>query len=317
MARILVVGVGVIGSYLAWELDQAGHEVVLLARGMRKESLERNGLCIKHWLQHRSTCSCLAVIDSCAGQGTFDTVFFAMQRTGIEAAVSQVCGNCSCSLLVLVGNNPNARQMMERLRSCIPKGASLLCAFQGTGGRRDGDLVVSLHTRHPSFTIGSMDADAIHTAVVDRLFTGTSFLVVHSPDIDAWMKCHVAGILPLAYAVYACGRNLRPIAWDRTLLDTIAGAVAEGYQVLKACGFRIEPVGSDQWMHDHAGKYRQFLRLLALTPIGKLAVSDHAMAAKDEMIALDTDFQHLVNRADIETPCLDRMRFLAGLAGQS
>jgi len=42
--RILVLGAGVIGSVYAGKLLQAGHEVVLLARGPRLSDLRNNGL---------------------------------------------------------------------------------------------------------------------------------------------------------------------------------------------------------------------------------------------------------------------------------
>ena len=42
--RILVFGVGVIGSVYAAGLLQAGHEVVMLARGRRLSDLQTHGL---------------------------------------------------------------------------------------------------------------------------------------------------------------------------------------------------------------------------------------------------------------------------------
>ncbi len=42
--RILVLGAGVTGSVYAGKLLQAGHEVVLLARGPRLSDLRNNGL---------------------------------------------------------------------------------------------------------------------------------------------------------------------------------------------------------------------------------------------------------------------------------
>jgi 2-dehydropantoate 2-reductase len=45
--RILVLGVGVIGSVYAAKLMQAGHEVVMLARGRRVTDLRVNGLVLQ------------------------------------------------------------------------------------------------------------------------------------------------------------------------------------------------------------------------------------------------------------------------------
>ena len=47
--RILVLGAGVIGSVYAGKLLQAGHEVVLLARGRRLADLQSHGLLLHGW----------------------------------------------------------------------------------------------------------------------------------------------------------------------------------------------------------------------------------------------------------------------------
>jgi 2-dehydropantoate 2-reductase len=47
------------------------------------------------------------------------------------------------------------------------------------------------------------------------------------------------------------------------------------------------------------------LKILAATPIGRLAASDHAMNAKDEMRRLYEDFCVFKHRANITTPAWD------------
>ena len=51
--KILVYGAGVIGCYLTHVLCAAGNDVTLLARGIWRETLERDGLTIVHHLQKR------------------------------------------------------------------------------------------------------------------------------------------------------------------------------------------------------------------------------------------------------------------------
>jgi 2-dehydropantoate 2-reductase len=45
--KILVIGAGVIGSIYAGKLLQAGHEVVLFARGSRLSELQAHGLVLE------------------------------------------------------------------------------------------------------------------------------------------------------------------------------------------------------------------------------------------------------------------------------
>lgn len=49
------------------------------------------------------------------------------------------------------------------------------------------------------------------------------------------------------------------------------------------------------------------LKIITATPIGRLAVSDHAMSAVDEMLALNDAFYELKQKASILTPNWDAL----------
>jgi 2-dehydropantoate 2-reductase len=51
--KILVYGAGVMGSYLAFELYNAKHQVTVLARGNRFNFLKDNGIVINHIIQKK------------------------------------------------------------------------------------------------------------------------------------------------------------------------------------------------------------------------------------------------------------------------
>ena len=53
--KLLLVGVGVIGSYLTQVLCEAGHDVSVVARGGWADTIERDGLKVHHYLQRKET----------------------------------------------------------------------------------------------------------------------------------------------------------------------------------------------------------------------------------------------------------------------
>ncbi|MCM1284475.1 MAG: NAD-binding protein [Roseburia sp.] len=53
--KLLVYGAGVIGCELAHVLKWGGNDVTLLARGDWKDTLEKRGLVIRHYLQRETT----------------------------------------------------------------------------------------------------------------------------------------------------------------------------------------------------------------------------------------------------------------------
>ena len=77
--KLLVYGAGVIGSYQAHVLCAAGHDVSILARGRRKEELEKNGLVIRHYIQRKTTHDHPRVIEGLDSSEHYDAVFAVMQ----------------------------------------------------------------------------------------------------------------------------------------------------------------------------------------------------------------------------------------------
>ncbi|QAT48735.1 ketopantoate reductase family protein [Caproiciproducens sp. NJN-50] len=309
--KILVYGAGVLGSYLAHVLHRGGNDVTLLARGSRLEELGKNGLVIRHYLQFHTTVDQVGLTDHLGKGDDYDIVFVVMQRQQLDGILPQLCENESCGLFVLVGNNATAEETRRTIeeRSGMPK--RVIFAFQSTGGRRENGRVVSIHFAAPklesSMTAGSLGGDDSWRPTLEQAFAKTSYRLRISENMDAWLKCHAAFVLPICFACYAAGGDLRKIAGNRYFLDRTIDAVQEGYRVVEACGYPVEPKEDEDFVTNHRLKCRLMLRLMAATPVGRLAASDHAMAAKSEMRRLYDDFRSLKRRAGIDTPAWDEL----------
>ena len=79
--RILIYGAGVIGSFYASKLLTAGYDVTILARGKRKEDIEKHGIVIDHFLQKEQTVTKAPVIDKLEKNDVYDFIFVIMQKT--------------------------------------------------------------------------------------------------------------------------------------------------------------------------------------------------------------------------------------------
>lgn len=133
--KVLVYGAGVIGSYLTHVLCAAGNDVSLLARGKRRDELERNGLLIRHYLQRKTTVDRPRIVGRLAPQDRYDAVFAVMQYQQMVSILDDLAA-CGSPLIVLVGNNQSAPEMERYLREHSPEPKTVLFGFQATGGRR-------------------------------------------------------------------------------------------------------------------------------------------------------------------------------------
>ena len=228
-----------------------------------------------------------------------------MQYGQVEKVLPDIAANRN-RYIVLVGNNMGADEAAHALaQSKTTKDVAF--GFQATGGRRESGRVISVHAG-VGMTIGGLHAPLPEhfRTLVQEAFSGIRYRLTWEENMDAWLKGHMAFILPLAYVCYATGFHL-PRSTGKQRNMAIATAV-EGYAVLKKLGYPIRPPGSDDILLNQKKKIKALLWFMAKTPIGRLAASDHCRNAGAEMILLDAAFERLREQAGIPMPNWDVLR---------
>lgn len=308
--KVLVYGAGVIGSYLAHVLCAAGNDVTLLARGQRRRDLEEQGLTIRHYLQRSDTVDRPEIVGALDTGVRYDAVFAVMQYQQMQAVLPELAA-ADTSLVCLVGNNMAAPEMERAILegSAVPK--TVLFGFQGTAGRREDGRVICIRMGAGTLTCGTLrgEPDAAVKAALQGLFAGQMYDVEYMPDMDAWYKCHLAFILPIAYLCYQTDCDLRRSTrrQRRLLMD----AAAEGYRLLRSTGCPVLPEGDDRWFAPGLRRMVMdaMLWLMAKTALGRLAASDHCRHAVSEIEALDGAFADLrMRRPGLSMPAWEALR---------
>lgn len=308
--RVLIYGAGVIGCYLAHALCQAGQDVTILARGEWRDTLKENGLVIEHSLQKKTTRDHPAVIGSLDDHVAYDAVFAVMQHQQMNGILPELA-RVNSPLVVLVGNNMSAPEMEEKILTGTTGPKTVLFGFQGTGGRREKDKVVCVRFGEGSMTLGALhkQPDDAAKEMVSALFAGTKYRLTWSSDMDSWYRCHLAFILPAAYLCYATGCDLRRAT--RQQRGLVLDAAGEGFSLLKALGYGIQPPGEDAYYRPGLKRLATsgMVFLMAKTVIGDLAAADHCRHAVTEMEGLDFAWAGMRGqKPDFCMPAWDKLR---------
>lgn len=289
--KVLVYGAGVIGSYLAHVLCEAKNDVTILARGSRKQTLEEKGLAIHHYLQRKDTVNRPKVVDVLEAGTHYDIVFAVMQFQQMQAILPDLAA-ADTPLVCLVGNNMAAPEMERAILRNSAVSKTVLFGFQGTGGRREDGRVICVRMGPGSLTCGTLhgEPDGETKALLQNVFAGQMYDLAYMPDMDAWYRCHLAFILPIAYLCYQVDCDLRKSTCRQR--RQLMNAVAEGYQLLRSLGTPILPQGDDRYFEPGVRRMAMQAMLWAMTKtaIGQLAASDHCRHAVSEMAALDSAF---------------------------
>ena len=303
--KILVYGAGVLGCNLARNLFRAGKDVTLLARGNWAAEIKQNGLRVKDKFSPRTSVSRIPVVTKLAPEAQYDVIFVVLRYTQLDSALDTLRENQTKNI-VFVGNNVRPRA----LAAALP-GKNVLFAFALSAGHRESDRVVSIDLK--KITVGQLSGAASNAGLIREIFRGTKYKVVYEPNMEDYLLCHAAFVMPAAFACYKTDGNLKKLRENTTYLNRLIDANIEGYRAIKNAGHEILPKADANF---ESKKYRKtclrFFKLMCATSLGKLCASDHAMNAIDEMSALNRDIKRFFDENGAAYPVWQELEAEAG-----
>ena len=201
--KILVYGAGVLGCNLARNLFHAGKDVTLLARGNWAEKIRKNGLRIKDQFSLRTSVSNIPVVTELAPNVRYDVIFVVLRYTQLDSVLDTLRTNRTKNI-VFVGNNVQARA----LAAALPE-KNVLFAFALSAGHREPDRVVSIDLK--KITIGQLRGAVSNAELIGEIFGGTKYKVVYEPNMEDYLLCHAAFVMPAAFACYKTDGDLKKL----------------------------------------------------------------------------------------------------------
>ena len=152
-------------------------------------------------------------------------------------------------------------------------------------------------------TIGQLPGAGSNKQLIEKIFNGTKYKVVYEPNMEDYLLCHAAFVLPAAFACYKTDGNLKKLKGNTAYLNRMIDANIEGYRALRNAGHTILPKADENF---ESTAYRRtclrFFKLMCATSLGKLCASDHAMNAVDEMSVLNRDMKAFLDANGADYP---------------
>jgi 2-dehydropantoate 2-reductase len=300
--KVLVCGAGIQGSYFSSTLHKAGIDVTILARGKRLEDLKENGVRLSYHPSEEIVSIPVPTTTSDRLDIHYDTYIVIMQKHQAIEFSSTLSEYVSDSTVVYLGNNGTGISDYEEY---IPS-ENILLGFLGMGGIRKGD-----HMRITAVDPVKIWLGTTNTKANSRLQNFVSLMhnVGLKPElpssIDAWLKCHLALILPIAGAIYGANADNYRLARTPGLLRLMQRGLKESFQVIKKLGYPILPrkikliTKFPEWL-----AVRIYSKRFA-SEEAEIALAGHARAAKSEIKYIFEEFKELMKQANIPTPHLD------------
>ena len=307
--KVLIYGAGVIGGQLCHALCACGNDVTVIARGAWAETLQTEGLRIRHYIQRKDTVDYPRVLGAPDAE-RYDIVFAVMQYRQMERILTELA-RINSPVVVLTGNNLSASEMEARILENSPTPKTVLFGFGSTAGTRENGVLTTVHTGDGRLTIGKAHENVPEPvkATLYQVFSGSRLSVVYCDNMDAWLKYHAAFILPVVYLCYKTGCDLKKSTREerKLLLD----AVGDAYHLLMALGYPVRPAGDEKSLEP--GLANAMVRLviygMSRTRLGALCTTEHCRHAPGEMEDLDEAFGSIrAKKPDLPMPEFDRLK---------
>ena len=303
--KILVFGAGVLGCNLARNLLRAGKNVTLLARGNWAEAIQKNGLRIKDKFSLRTSVTRIPVVTELRPEDVYDVIFVVMRYTQIGAIADVLRANPTKNI-VFVGNDVRTRAVVASLPE-----KNMMFAFALSAGHREPDRVASIDLK--KITIGQLPGMPSNEQLIGRIFDGTKYKVVYEPNMEDYLLCHAAFVIPAAFACYKTDGDLKKLKGNTAYLSRMIDANIEAYRAIRDAGHEILPKADAEF---EGAAYRKtclrFFKLMCATSLGKICASDHAMNAVDEMSALNRDLKQFFDEHGAAYPVWQALEKEAG-----
>lgn len=304
MKKVLFFGAGVLGSLYAAKLHEAGTEVALVARGSRYEELKKHGIVLERFDSGERTTTRVRVLDRMPEGEYFDLCVVLVQKTQLDSALAALAANTRIPAFLFMNNTaegPGA--MIDALGR-----ERVLMGHVNAGGERDGHVVRYMVAE--KMTMGELDGKRSERLLqVARTFKAAGFPVELSKNIDAWKRYHVALAVPFAYAMYGHGACNFRLSRSREDVKRCLQGIREAFQVLRALEFPVEP-SKFRWIFSIPDLLMvPLFQLVLRSKIADIGMARHLRNAREEMEKLSAEFQVLEQKAGVETPVLDELRY--------
>jgi 2-dehydropantoate 2-reductase len=299
--RILVLGAGVIGSVYAGKLLQAGHEVVLLARGPRLVDLQTHGLILQD--AQSGDRSVLPVPVSEAVGGHFDLVLVPVRAEQFVSTVPLLTEMTDGSDVLFFGNTASRQAELS-----AALGDRAVFGFPAAAGSLAGSVVRYVLISQQKTMLGEPDGTSSpRVRLLRSLLIDAGFPTLTSAHIEDWLMAHAAFVVPIAFALYRVGVDPAKLAADPVSMRLMVLATRQAFTALRASGNDQIPRNLRILYGLPTRVVTGYWRRVLNSPRGELWFGAHSRAAPEEMRNLADQLQQAMRHTGHPTPDLSRL----------
>lgn len=221
--RIAIVGLGGIGSTFAFHLARAGHQVTVVARGKRLESLQKENAIVTV-TGERAEVQVSAALDATL---PWDLVLVTVLAPQVDVVLPSLVASSARKVMFMF----NTFEPFERLRNAVGI-ARFAFGFPAILAQVDeGRLTAKVVSRGQVTTVTEPEWAEV--------FTAAGIPTVVHADMESWLRTHAAMVVPFMLAANTAHQRKAGVSWGEAW--KLARAMGEGFKLVRQLGNAITP----------------------------------------------------------------------------
>lgn len=221
--RVAVVGAGRIGSAFSFRLSRAGHDVTMIARGVRLETLRQEGAVVAV----DGTRAPVRVTNAIDSSEPYDLLLVTVMAHQIEELLPSLALSKARTVLFMF----NTFEKLDRWRDAIGAerfevGFPNMMSFLVDGKLRsvvDGPGMVT--TLSSAAWAGRLEAAGMPTEI--------------EPDMESFLRSHAAFFVPLMVAAWWTWERAKNLTWGEA--RRLTAAFLEACALVRSLGHTLKP----------------------------------------------------------------------------
>jgi 2-dehydropantoate 2-reductase len=288
----------------AGKLLQAGHHVVLLARGRRLTNLRTRGLVLENSESKQRLELPVSVVERPDADQRYDLVMVAVRAEQLATTLPILTGINDGSDVLFFGNIAGHGQaLLEALDQRAVFG------FPAAGGIQDGAVIRYVLIGQQKTTLGEPSgATSSRTRRLQTMFSDAGFPTAITANVHAWLLGHAAFVVPMAFALYRVNTDAGRLAHDTATLHLMVRATRQAFRALRTSGIGEIPANLIVlYLRTPERFVVHYWRRVLASPRGELWFAAHSRAAIQEMTSLADELQAAIHRTGHQAPDLDAL----------
>jgi 2-dehydropantoate 2-reductase len=303
--KILVYGAGVVGTLYAARLQEAGHQVTVLARNSRLADVRRHGLVLEDVVTGVRSVTHVSIVDRLYAEDRYDIALVTVRKDQLSAVMPDFASNTGIPTVLFMLNNPLGS---AKLVNALGPGRVLL-GFPGAGGELQGHIVRYAMIAQQPTTLGEASGrQTVRLLAVVKALRASGFRTRLESDMDAWLSSHAFFVTAITGAMYLAGGDCDQLSRSRPLLKLMVSGVREGFRAVRTLRSTVRPLALRAlfiWLPSSICVY-YWQRFLS-RPIADHIFGRHARHADIEMRMLASECRQLVNESGIVIEALNQL----------